>query len=69
MKTLEIYLLGCLVSLLIIGISLITKRNKFWAIKKYILAYIIYILFSWIGVISSIVMRIVALWKKQKSRQ
>lgn len=69
MKTLEIYLLGCLVSLLTIGISLITKRNKFWDIKKYILAYIIYILFSWIGVISSIVMRIIALWKKQKSRQ
>ena len=66
MKILEIYLLGCLVSLLIIGIGLITKRNKFWTFKKYILAYIVYILFSWIGVISNIVMRVVALWKKQK---
>lgn len=69
MKILGIYLLGCLVSLTIaVGINLI-GRQKLPDFKKYILAYIIYILLSWIGVISNIVLGIIALWKKLNSRQ
>ena len=64
MKILGIYLLGCLVSLtMAVGINLI-GRQKLPDFKKYILAYIIYILLSWGGVISNIVLGIIALWKK-----
>ena len=69
MKILGIYLLGCLVSLtMAVGINLI-ERQKLPDFKKYILAYIIYIFLSWIGVISNIVLGIIALWKKLNSRQ
>lgn len=69
MKILGIYLLGCLVSLTTaVGINLI-GRQKLPDFKKYILAYIIYILLSWVGVISNIVLGIIALWKKLNSRQ
>lgn len=70
MKILGIYLLGCLVSLtMTVGINLIMKGQKLPDFKKYILAYIIYILLSWVGVISNIVLGIIALWKKLNSRQ
>ena len=69
MKILEIYLLGCLMSLIIaVGINLI-ERQKLPDFKKYILAYTIYILLSWVGVISNIVLGIIALWRKLNSRQ